>query len=200
MNTPRIAFVLLVAALLGGCSGLRIVNSQVQAISTLPAGTSIPQGARYRFERLPSQQEHAGMERIESMAQAALMQVGLARDDSAAQYSVLLGVRTDSFRGDAWGQPLIGPWWPGHPQFRLGTSGSMFAWSTRWPPSTVYRREISLLLRHLGTGQIVYETRAVSDSPWSDTEEVLAAVFQAALQGFPNPPAGTRQVDIEIPR
>ena len=28
---------------------------------------------------------------------------------------------------------------------------------------------------------------------------VLPVMFQAALQGFPNPPAGERRVDIEIP-
>ena len=45
---------------------------------------------------------------------------------------------------------------------------------------------------------MVYETHAVNDGPWSDSQAVLPAMFQAALQGFPNPPQGVRRVDIQV--
>lgn len=195
-----LAALTLALTLLAGCSGVRLVDSQVQAISTLPAGATIAQGARYRFERLPSQAAQPGAERLEAMAQAALANVGLVRDDAQAQYSVLLGMSTSSYLVDAAGRPIGSPWGPGYGQVMIGSGGSMFGWGMHFPPSTLYRREVSLLLRDLRSGQVVYETRAVNDNPWTDTNTVLAALFEAALRDFPNPPAGVRQVDIEIPR
>jgi len=46
----------------------------------------------------------------------------------------------------------------------------------------------------------VFESRASHDGPWSDSQAVVPAMLDAALQGFPNPPSGTRQVGVEIPR
>ena len=196
---PLLLILTLALALLAGCSGVRLVDSQVQAISTLPAGATIAKGARYRFERLPSQAAQPGAERFEAMAQAALANVGLVRDDAQARYSVLLGVNTNAYLVDAAGRPMGSPWGP-YGQIMIGSGGSMFGWGMHFPPSTSYRREVSLLLRDLQTGQVVYETRAVNDNPWTDTDTVLAALFEAALRDFPNPPAGVRQVNIEIPR
>jgi hypothetical protein len=34
--------------------------------------------------------------------------------------------------------------------------------------------------------------------PWLDHNAVFAAMFEAALQGFPNPPAGPRRVAVQI--
>jgi hypothetical protein len=68
-----------------------------------------------------------------------------------------------------------------------------------FPPSTSYRYEVSLLLRDLRNGQVVYETRAVHFGPWLDTRNILPVMFQAALKDFPNPPAGGRKINIEIP-
>jgi hypothetical protein len=47
---------------------------------------------------------------------------------------------------------------------------------------------------------VLYETRATHDGIWADARAVLPAMLAAALQGFPVPPAGTRRVNIEIPR
>lgn len=194
----------LVLALLTGCAGVRLVDSEVQAISTLPAGSTALAGARYRFERLPSQATQPQVQRVESLAAAALARVGLVRDDSGAQYSVLLGVRVNSYLADDWGHPVTDPWWPGawpgHGRIMLGSGGAMFGFGMHYPPSTGYSREVSLLLRDLRSGQVIYETRAVNSSTWYDTDKVLAAMFEAALKDFPNPPAGVRKVNIEIPR
>ncbi len=55
-------------------------------------------------------------------------------------------------------------------------------------------------MRDIASGQVVYETRAYSDGTWMPPEVVLSAMLDAALQGFPVPPAGPRRVDIEIKR
>jgi len=63
-----------------------------------------------------------------------------------------------------------------------------------------YWREVRLLLREKGSQTVVYETRASHDGPWSDGNAIWPAMLDAALQGFPQPPAGERRVSIEIPR
>jgi hypothetical protein len=70
----------------------------------------------------------------------------------------------------------------------------------RFPPPTHYRREVSVIMRDLNSGQVVYETRASHAGPWSDNVPIFATLFQAALANFPNPPAGPRRVNIEVPR
>jgi hypothetical protein len=57
---------------------------------------------------------------------------------------------------------------------------------------------VSVVVRDLGNQQVVYETRASNDGPWGDSRTVLPAMFEAAMQGFPNPPAGPRRVDIRV--
>jgi hypothetical protein len=46
---------------------------------------------------------------------------------------------------------------------------------------------------------VVYETHARNDGPYNASADVLPVMFQAALQGFPNPPKGERRVNLEIP-
>jgi len=77
------------AALLAGCPGPRRVQSDVSSYSTL---TALPSPPTYRFERLPSQQAHAGAyAAIEAQAEAALAKVGLRRDDAQPRLIALLG-------------------------------------------------------------------------------------------------------------
>ena len=61
-----------------------------------------------------------------------------------------------------------------------------------------YVSEVSLLMRDLQTGQIVYDTRARHDGPWHDTENVLAALFVAALEGYPQPALPVRRVGVPL--
>lgn len=191
--------VLLATALLGGCGGMRLVDADVQATATQ---ARIEPGARYRFERLPSQAEQPLAAQTEAHAQVALAQVGLVRNDSAARYSVLPGVRIQPHVANGW-DPYYdgrGPGPYGQIMIGSGTVGTGFGWGMRFPPPTHYRYEVTLLLRDLQSGQVVYETRAVHDGPWRDAENLLPVLFAAALQGFPNPPAGTRRINTEIPR
>lgn len=196
----RLLALLALTLLLTGCSSVRLVDAQVQAIAT---STAIDKGARYRFERLPSQADQPRSAQVEAIAQVALAQVGLVRNDSAARYSVLLGSRVQSYMADNWGNPLGTPG-GSYGQIIIGTgnTGSMvgFGLGMGFPSPTWYRYEVSLLLRDLGSNQVVYETRAFHDGTWSDSDRILPALFEAALKDFPTPPAGVRRINIEIPR
>ena len=55
-------------------------------------------------------------------------------------------------------------------------------------------------MRDLRSAQVVYETQAVHNGPWADANQIFPVLMQAALQDFPNPPATSRQVNIDIPR
>ena len=201
MRWIRTLALLLVAAALAGCASVRRIDADVLSWSTAPADINL-QGARYRFERLPSQASNPEAGLVEQHAQSALTLAGLVRDDANAQISVLVGVRASEYMLDPWGRPVPPAWAPYgsiywgrglYPHWGVGLS-------MRLPPPTYYRREVSLLMRDLRTGQVVYETRAAHDGPWSDDQNLLPTLFRAALAGFPTPPGGSRQVIIDIPR
>jgi hypothetical protein len=164
------------------------------------------QGAKYRFERLPSQVHNPEAGLAEQQAQAAMTAVGLVRDDAAASLSVMLGFSGSQYLADPWGRPL-GPGWTPYASIAIGSGfggglGSHIGLGVgmRFPPPTHYRREVSVVMRDLKSGQVVYETRASHAGPWSDSVPIFATLFQAALANFPNPPAGPRRVNIEVPR
>ena len=191
---------LVLAALLAGCAGMRLIDTQVLALAQLPPGVQL-QGARYRFERLPSQAGNPEAGLAEQQAEQALAAVGLVRDDAAAQLSVLVGFAGTQYLADPWGRP-IGPGGPfGSISISRGHwgNGVGMGFGMRFPPPTHYRREVSLLLRDLASGQVVYETRASHEGPWSDSLPIFGVLFKAALANFPNPPAGPQRVNIELP-
>ena len=185
---------LLCAALwLTGCASTRLVDSDVQSFSQL-AGA--PARATYSFERLPSQQaQGAQQSAVEDQARLALAKVGLRQDSAAPFYRVQAHARTDLLAyPDYWDGPGWG--WGGWG----GGRGFYGGLSMRFPPPTLYRREVGLILREAATGNVVYETRAVHEGVWTDNPAVFAAMFDAALNGFPTPPTGPRRIVLEIPR
>ncbi len=202
----RLLFVLSLMLWLTGCGSMRVIDTQVLAISTLPANAPPMTGVRYRFEHLPSQALQAGVEGTEALAQAALARVGLTRDDAAATHSVLLGMSVQPYMSDNGSYPWYGVARPrGYGSIMLGGGswgpGMGYGMGMRYPLiSSGYRHEVSLLLRDLRNSQVVYETRALHDGPWSDTRNILPVLLDAALKDFPNPPPGPRKVNIEIPR
>jgi hypothetical protein len=149
------------------------------------------------------------------MAQAALAKVGLQRvgdapGSPAARYSVQMGInvqRSDLAVWDDWGPRFGGYVGVGSGPYLIGSGrghgavygnfGFGFPYPYLPPPS--YVREVSLVLRDTTSNQVVYETRAKHESPWADSLNILPAMFDAALQGFPTPPTGTRQVAVELP-
>jgi len=201
MNRLVLLLVLALTSLLTGCATMRVVDSQVLAVANVPAGAQL-QGAKYRFERLPSQVNNPEVGLAEQQAERALAAVGLVRDDAAAQLSVLVSFQGTQYLVDPWGYRYPRPYY-GSVSIGHGVpwgSGVGFGMGMRFPPPTQYRREVSLILRDLKSGQVVYETRASHDGPWSDSTTVFATLFKAALANFPNPPAGPQRVNIETPR
>lgn len=190
---------LVLMLLLAGCSGMRIVDSDVTAFSTVAPGT-VP--LRYRFERLPSQQAQAAQRAaLEALAQPVLAQAGLQRDDAAPAYSVQVELRTFRDPQAPWDDPrYVGGFVVAHPV------PGRYGMSMYYPSLTLdfdypyFRRDLSVLVRRLSDAQVVFESRARHDGRWTDEDAVLAAMLQAALQGFPTPPAGVRRVVVEIPR
>lgn len=184
-------------ALLAGCSTVRWVDGRVQSHSTLAA---LPSPASYRIERLPSQQSTA-FEAIATLAEQSLSRAGLQRDDAHPRLLVQLGVQADTVPRydpwDPWGPYGAGPWgWGGW----AGTGG----WGVRglWrmgAPTPLYRRAVSIVMRDAATQNVVYETSAVHEDVWVSDPAVYGVLFDAALNGFPQPPQGPRQVRIPLP-
>jgi hypothetical protein len=181
-----------VLSLLAGCATTYTLDNTVQSFSQLPA---LPQPATYRFERLPSQQDLA-QPQLEAMADAALNAAGLRRDDASPRFSVQITARTERTLS-----PFADPWdrfgwgwgaWGGRRHWGMG----MYGYSNE--PSW-FHREVNVVVRDLGNNRVVYESRAVSDAPYYESEKVFPAMFAAAMQGFPNPPAGPRKVNVQIP-
>lgn len=210
-----VLIVLCMAALvhLTGCASARLIDSEVNAFSTLAA---VPAGSSYRFERLPSQQTHTQrQDQLETIAQASLAKVGLQRvgdapGSPAARFSVQMGInvqRADLAVWDDWGPRFggfvgvaSGPYLMGRGRGHGAVYGHFgYGFPYSYVPPT-YVREVSLVMRDAASNQVVYETRAKHESPWADSLNILPAMFDAALQGFPTPPAGLRMVKIELVR
>ncbi|MBT2322174.1 DUF4136 domain-containing protein [Variovorax paradoxus] len=191
---------------LTGCATRWVVDSEVKSFSSI--GT-IPSGAGYRFERLPSQQaSEAQQQQLEAMAGAALERVGLRRDDADPRYTAQIGARVTA-ELSPWADPWFygaGPWGPYRHGRYYGSAWYGRGWygggwyGPAFPPASNpwYAREVSIVLRELPSNRVVYETHARNDGPYTASARVLPVMFQAALQGFPNPPQGERRVDIEV--
>ena len=188
------------AAVLAGCATGYRLDNQVQTFSQLAA---VPAQPTYRFERSLSQQADPAQQALEALADPALHRAGFRRDDAAPRYSGQVGARTERTLSpyydpwDRWGWGWGGGWNLGFGgrHFGLGLGGP-------WPGTDSYwfRREVTVIVRELATNRVVYETHALNDGPWFDNRTVLPAMFEAAMQGFPNPPQGPRRVDIQVGR
>ena len=71
-----VALAALALTLLTGCASMRLIDSDVVSVAAVPPGMSL-QGAKYRFERLPSQTNNPEAGLAEQQAQAAMTAVGL---------------------------------------------------------------------------------------------------------------------------
>jgi hypothetical protein len=183
------------AVALSGCATGFLLDNQVQTFSHL---TAVPAPATYRFDRLPSQNVDPAQAALEALADPALFQAGFRRDDAAPRYAVQVAARTQrtlSPYADPWDYGGFG--WGisgGHRGIGIGFGGPLFPRMDQpW-----FHREVSVVVRDLASNQVVYETRAVNDGPWLDNRAILPRMFEAAMQGFPNPPAGPRRVDIQV--
>lgn len=191
--------VIAAAVLLSGCATSLIVDNDVQTFSQL---RTMPQPATYRFERLPSQQAMAGgaLTQLEAAAEPALAKAGWVRNEGTARFSVQVGtaVQNNVQVVDPWAYSRFGPYgrrWAG-----AGFYGP--AWGVGWHSgydNSFAQREVSVIIRDLSNQQVVYETRAVHSARWPGDPALLTPMFDAALSSFPQPPAGVRRVNIEVP-
>jgi hypothetical protein len=203
--------------LLSGCNSMRIIESQVQTSTQWPTGTAsqfaAPAKAFFRHDRLPADVNslQAGWAEVE--LEAALKPLGWTRNDIEAQYSVWIGVRAAEFIADPWGRPVRSPWFNRFNMnigtgYRPNSVGLGVGWGVGmntgmrpiFPPPSGYAQEVSIIIRDLKTSNVVYQTKAAHDGPWSDHQNILRVMIGAALQGFPNPSAPNRRVDTTIAR
>ena len=181
----HVAVAALALALLSGCASMRLVDSDVVSVAAVPPGMNL-QGAKYRFERLPSQQARAQQQdTLEAAARPALEAAGFKPAPAGAEPQVLVQVGARVTRTDRspWDDPL---WWRG--SYGTWRYGPWIGPSWRLGPrmdSPRYDREVAVLLRDRASGKPVYEARASSDGYSNGGAQVLAAMFAAALKDFP---------------
>ena len=195
--------VAVMALFMVGCSTTRVLENEVTAFYNWNAAPPTP-GTAYRFERLPSQQViGAQQDYVEERARTALAKVGMQMNPATARYSVQVRVSTQVIER----LPYDGAGYDGFgfatPGVFLGGGNQGAAFGMSFPmrfSEPYYRRELTLLMRDLGTHQVVYETRALSDGVQGQTLSVLSAMLDAALRGFPQPPPGSYRINVQIPR
>lgn len=201
MSWSRLLTVLLLcaSALLAGCAGPRLVESDVSSYSTMHR---LPSPPTYRIDLLPSQQSQLTVfGPIREQAEQALARAGLTRDDARPSLLVELGAEGglavpaywpyygDPFYGRfGWGMGFGG--WHRHAGFGMG-------WMMDAPP-TLYHRQVSIVMRDAGTRQVVFESSAVYEEVWTSDPFIYGVLFDQALSGFPTPPSGLRKVRTEI--
>jgi hypothetical protein len=204
-----IVFVVLAGLLgLAGCSTVRRVDSQVNAFSSLDA---MPAALSWRFERLPSQQNLTGtaaqrQKAVEAVVSQQLSKIGFApqaaEGGAAARWSVQVSARMQRFErspfDDGWDRPGFG--FPGRDYVVTGDGRIIYLPTIPRMEPPWFVREVGLIIRDTVDARVVFETNARHEGRWADDEAVLPAMFEAALQGFPKPPAGQRIVNIDIPR
>lgn len=193
LSNPCVPALCAAAALLAGCAGPRLVESDVRSYSTLAV---LPNPPTYRIEHLPSQQLHAAaFAPIEEQAVGALARVGLRRDEARPSLVAQLGAEGGYATPRAW------PYYSADPFYGRWGMGYGRGWGGNWmmdTPPTLYHRKVSLVLRNAQTQQVVYETSATYEDVWTKDPAIYGVLFDQALSGFPQPPQGPRSVRTEV--
>jgi len=197
------ALAVLSAALLGGCASMNTLTSEVASYGDWPAARK---PGTYAFDRLPSQQQRPEQtQRLEDDAHAALEAAGFTAAAPGTQPDVLvqLGARITRYERSPWDDPLwwrggFGPWhyrpwmapypWVGPNYWRWGG----------YRDTPQYDREVALLLRDRASGTPLYETRATSGGFSSGGDDLLKAMFRAALADFPQGSSTPHSVSVPL--
>lgn len=187
-HTAGIAAALLLTALLAGCAGPRMINSEVQSFTGKSAAL---QGASYQLERLPSQLADNSRAALEAMAHAALLQAGLKRSDDTPRYSIQVSAGVEQYVREVL-IPERRRWILRDPFYLWGTGTLLSTEPSR------FRHTVRFVLRDRTSGDIVYETSAVHESGWADGARVFPVLMQAALRDYPNPPQGLRTLQLPM--
>jgi Domain of unknown function (DUF4136) len=168
---------------LAGCASLNTVHTEVSTFGSWPAGRS---PGSFAIERLPSQQALGDDQAaLEAGAAAALQRAGFqpASAGTAADVTVQIGARISRESRGPWDDPL---WWHawGPRWHQIAWYQPGWAWRSQLDRPE-YRREVAVLIRDRASGQAVYEARARTDGVSRGGQEILDAMFAAALQNFP---------------
>jgi len=214
-RSARCLALVLAVFTLSGCASVFLVDNQVQSFArwsepSAAAPQGLPQPPQtYRFERLPSQLQspRAGDQNtLEAWAAEALTQRGWTPAAAGVNSPWVVEVSASSLRlpRAPWENPWPGAWGFGAgfgSMAHVGPGGHVL-WSPMFMhmETPYHQREVSLVIRHAATGRVAYETRAAHDGRWNSSPALWRAMLDAALQGFPNPAPGARQVNIEVPR
>lgn len=185
---------------LTGCSVMRVDN-QVQSHAIWPSGALSIGKVSYRFERLPSQQQAQQsplVAELESWVAGELATHNWQLQPEGSDWRVTVSSSHTVLPRAPWESPPerwhMGIGLEGGRPNRLGLG----MWMTLEQP--YHLRAVSVVIRDGQRGEVVYETQARHDGRWNDSPALWQAMVKAALSGFPNPPAGLRQVDLDVPR
>ncbi|MEO7246400.1 MAG: DUF4136 domain-containing protein [Rubrivivax sp.] len=181
---------------LGGCAALQTLQTDIATYGEWPAGRA---PGRYVFDRLPSQQSRPeATDRLEALARPALAQAGFreAAAGETADVLVQLAVRRTRIDPFYWDDPL---WWRGgYAMTRRGWVGPVWVRGA-WLESPRYEREVAVLLRDQASGRPLYEARSNREGFSAGSEELIEAMFRAALIDFPRNGPNPRSVRVPMP-
>lgn len=186
------------AAALAACAALNTLRAEVASYGDWPAERK---PGTYAFERLPSQQARAdAQQRLEDAAHPALEAAGFvaAAPGAAPDVLVQLGARITRYERSPWDDPL---WWRGgfgHWRTRPFLAPYPPHWAYYRSEPTRYDREVALLLRDRANGTPLYEARASSEGMTSGGDEVLSAMFRAAMTDFPRSGSAPHSVSVPL--
>jgi hypothetical protein len=198
MHIRSILAALMVVAAAGvsvSCASFNTLNAEVASYGSWPPERK---PGSYAFERLPSQQARAdAQQRLEDAAHPALAAAGFVSAAPGATPDVLVqvGARITRYERSPWDDPL---WWRGgfgfwHPR---PFAGPYPGWYHSQPPR--YDREVALLLRDRNTGAPLYEARASSEGSTSGGDEMLSAMFKAAMGDFPQSGSVPHTITVQL--
>ena len=196
LSSVSLLSLLSLATALSGCAGLNAVDSEVSTYSQWPVERK---PSTFAFERLPSQQARPQEQtELEAVARPALLSAGFREvaDAKEADLTVQVGARVS--RADR--MPYDDPFW-----WRGGFYGPRFG-RPLWGPgysmlydSPRYDREVAVLIRDRQSNQPLYEARASNDGLSVGGNQLMAAMFQAAMKDFPHTGLNPRRVSVQLP-
>jgi len=189
------------------CTGPYIVSSTVVSYGEWPADRK---PGTFAFDRLPSQKSGEAAERannLEGHAIEALEKAGFtpAPESTPPDVLVTVGVRLSLNEAAIWDDPLWwhwrggprrGYWYPG--PIGPGPFGrGFYPYDPLWDRR--FTREAAVLIRDRATGTALYEAHACNDGINAGDEELIHALFLAALSGFPAANGKPHPINVQMP-
>ena len=198
-------FLILVAAsmslLLAGCA--TTVRSHVTTFNQLPAQLS---DKSYAFENTGPQRDSLELRNYENLVAGQLAQLGF-HQAGAGKPALLVSMRVMTTDVPVRSYMAADPFWYGpYPRYygpyrRWG--GWYGPYDPLWgPPYTSridheYRRVLQVVIRSAADGKRLFEVTVKNTTDEESTPAIMAAMVQAAFQGFPGPNGGSRVIEMK---